>query len=142
MGVFFGEVTLETVKGRASYHDISDEIRENIKKSELKNGCVVISSAHTTCSLYFDECMHDTNYWGDEYLQADINDVMEKIAPSMKMENQYHSPGPKHIEFGLSLGSKVKDGEIQLGALGKVYFVDWDQLRERTRKVQIMVMGE
>ena len=42
MGVFFGEVTLETVKGRASYHDISDEIRENIKKSELKNGCVVI----------------------------------------------------------------------------------------------------
>ena len=24
----------------------------------------------------------------------------------MKMENQYHSPGPKHIEFGLSLGSK------------------------------------
>ena len=51
MGVFFGEVTLETVKGRASYHDISDEIRENIKKSELKNGCVVISSAHTTCSL-------------------------------------------------------------------------------------------
>ena len=158
MGVFFGEVTLETVKGRASYHDISDEIRENIKKSELKNGCVVISSAHTTCSLYFDECMH-------------INDVMEKIAPSMKTENQYHSPGPKHIEFGLSLGSKdypaekwtmlntdahlkssifgspsltfiVKDGEIQLGALGKVYFVDWDQLRERTRKVQIMVMGE
>ena len=43
MGVFFGEVTLQTVKGRASYHDISDEIRENIKKSELKNGCVVIS---------------------------------------------------------------------------------------------------
>ena len=69
MGVFFGEVTLETVKGRASYHDISDEIRENIKKSELKNGCVVISSAHTTCSLYFDECMHDTNYWGVEQLE-------------------------------------------------------------------------
>ena len=164
-------MTLETGKGRASYHDLSYEIRENIKKSDLKNGCVVISSAHTTCSLYFDECMHDTNYWGDEYLQADINDVMEKIAPSMKTENQYHSPGPKHIEFGLSLGSKdypaekwtmlntdahlkssifgspsltfiVKDGEIQLGALGKVYFVDWDQLRERTRKVQIMVMGE
>ena len=116
---------------------------------------------HVLC--IFDECMHDTNYWGDEYLQADINDVMEKIAPSMKMENQYHSPGPKHIEFGLSLGSKdypaekwtmlntdahlkssifgspsltfiVKDGEIQLGALGKVYFVDWDQLRETNKK--------
>ena len=36
MEVFFGEVTLETVKGRASYHDISDEIRENIKKLRAK----------------------------------------------------------------------------------------------------------
>ena len=134
MGVFFGEVTLETVKGRASYHDISDEIRENIKKSELKNGCVVISSAHTTCSLYFDECMHDTNYWGDEYLQADINDVMEMLNTDAHLKSSiFGSP---------SLTFIVKDGEIQLGALGKVYFVDWDQLRERTRKVQIMVMGE
>ena len=32
MGVFFGEVTLETVKGRASYHDISDE-SEKISKN-------------------------------------------------------------------------------------------------------------
>ena len=29
---FFGEVTLETVKGRASYHDISDE-SEKISKN-------------------------------------------------------------------------------------------------------------
>ena len=43
MGVFFGEVTLETVKGRASYHDISDEIRENIDK--LK-GKVVLDTRH------------------------------------------------------------------------------------------------
>ena len=62
MGVFLEEVTLETVKGRASYHDISDEIRENIKKSELKMD-VLSYQVHTTCSLYFDECMHDTNYW-------------------------------------------------------------------------------
>ncbi len=69
MGVFFGEVTLETVKGRASYHDISDEIRENIKKSELKNGCVVISSAHTTCSLYFERNVCMTQITGEnEYL--------------------------------------------------------------------------
>ena len=34
----------------------------------------------------------------DEYLQADINDVMKKSKQSMKMENQYHSPGlSKHI---------------------------------------------
>ena len=53
MGVFFGEVTLETVKGRASYHDISDEIRENIKKSELKKWmCCHIKCAYHMFSVF------------------------------------------------------------------------------------------
>ena len=53
MGVFFGEVTLETVKGRASYHDISDEIRENIKKSELKKAVLSyqVRIPHVLCIL-------------------------------------------------------------------------------------------
>ena len=103
MGVFFGEVTLETVKGRASYHDISDEIRENIKKSELKNGCVVISSAHTTCSLYFDECMHDTNYWGDEYLQAESKSIFSTL----------YGNSMKNFVTALYDGKTVSKKEIQ-----------------------------
>lgn len=171
MSTYYKKMNLNSVVGRPSYHDITEEIKNSVKDSKIKNGSVVITSAHTTCSLYFDECMHDTNFWGDEFLQVDINETMEKIAPSMKTENQYHSPGPKHVEFGLSLESKdypaeewtmlntdahirssifgspsltfiVKDEEVLLGSLGKVYFVDWDQLRERNRTIHIMVMGE
>ena len=171
MAVYFNEISMHSIKGRPSYHDITDEIKKKIEESSITNGCIVITSAHTTCSLYFDECMHDRNFWGDEYLQVDINEAMEKIAPTMKTENQYHSPGPEHIKFGLSVGTKeypsekwtmlntdahirssifgspsltfiVKDKKIQMGSLGKVYFVDWDQLRERDRTIQVMIMGE
>lgn len=171
MNIYHDDIVLQTVTGRPSYHDIKQHLIDFVKKSNIKDGLITVSSAHTTCSLYFDETMHDTNFYGDEYLQVDINNTLDRLVPKMTSENQYNSPGPKHIEFGLSLGSKdypaekwtmlntdahlkssifgspsltfiVKDGEIQLGALGKVYFVDWDQLRERTRKVQIMVMGE
>ena len=171
MNIYHDDIVLQTVIGRPSYHDIKQHLIDFVKKSNIKDGLITVSSAHTTCSLYFDETMHDTNFYGDEYLQVDINNTLDRLVPKMTGENQYNSPGPKHIEFGLSLGSKdypaekwtmlntdahlkssifgspsltfiVKDGEIQLGALGKVYFVDWDQLRERTRKVQIMVMGE
>lgn len=171
MGTYYKKINLDSVKGRPSYHEISDEIKSIVQESNLQNGSVVITSAHTTCSLYFDECMHDVNFWGDEFLQVDINETMEKMVPSMKTENQYHSPGPKHVEFGLSLGSKdypaeewtmlntdahirssmfgspsltfiLKDGEILLGPLGKIYFVDWDQLRERNRTIHVMVLGE
>lgn len=171
MGVYFNEISIQSIKGRPSYHNITDDIEKKIETSGIANGCIVITSSHTTCSLYFDECMHDINFWGDEYLQVDINETMEKIAPTMKTENQYHSPGPEHIKFGLSLESKdypsekwtmlntdahirssifgsssltfiIKDKKIQLGSLGKIYFVDWDQLRERNRAIQIMIMGE
>ena len=104
MGVFFGEVTLETVKGRASYHDISDEIRENIKKSELKNGCCHIMRRAITFFSILTNCMYDTmpTFEDENIRKEDDNDELEKSRHPCKNKNQYHSPGPKHIEFGLS----------------------------------------
>ena len=115
--------------------------------------------------------MHDVNFFGDEFLQVDINETMEKIAPRMTNENQYHSPGPEHVAFGLNVPDPnypaekwvmlntdahlkssiygtnsvtliIKDGQLQLGAMGRIYFVDWDTLRPRNRKINLFVMGE
>ncbi|BDP82499.1 hypothetical protein EfmAA290_31750 (plasmid) [Enterococcus faecium] len=36
----------------------------------------------------------------------------------------------------------VQEGKLLLGEMGRVYFVDWDQLRERTRTINLMIMGE
>lgn len=170
MTTFHNLFEINTVQGRPSYHDIRAELIDAVEKSNVKNGMLVVSVPHTTCSLFFEETMHDTNYFGDDFLHVDINEAMDKIAPRMTTENQYHSPGPKHIEFGISLsdpnyptekwvmlnteahirasmyGSNsmtliVKDGKLLMGSLGRVYFVDWDQLRERTRTVNVLVMG-
>ena len=35
----------------------------------------------------------------------------------------------------------LKDGELQIGSLGRVYFVDWDRLRERDRTINVIIMG-
>lgn len=171
MKINHDKILLDCVAGRPAYHDIREQLLDIVKKAEVKDGMLVVSSAHTTCSLYFDETMHDVNYYGDEYLQVDINNVMQDIVPRMTSENQYNSPGPEHIAFGLSLSDPaypaekwtmlntdahirsslfgtasltliIKDGELLLGPLGRVYFVDWDQLRERRRTVNVMVMGE
>ncbi len=170
MTIYHHSFNLDCVGGRPSYHDIKDELLTAVQKSAVKDGFLVVSSAHTTCSLYFDETMHDTNYYGDEYLQVDINNTLEKIVPRMTSEHQYNSPGPKHIEFGLNLSDPaypaekwtmlntdahirsslfgsptltfiIKNNELLLGSLGRVYFVDWDQLRPRKRTVNIMIMG-
>lgn len=171
MTTFHDVIELQTVQGRNSYHDLRDALIETVEKSKIKDGILVVSSAHTTCSLYFDETMHDVNFFGDEFLQVDINETMEKIAPRMTNENQYHSPGPEHVAFGLNVPDPnypaekwvmlntdahlkssiygtnsvtliIKDGQLQLGAMGRIYFVDWDTVRPRNRKINLFVMGE
>lgn len=171
MSVYHNDIQINTVMGRPSYHDIREELNRFVEESNIKNGMLTVSSAHTTCSLYFDETMHDVNFYGDEYLQVDINNIMDRLVPKMTSENQYNSPGPKHVEFGLSLSDPnypaekwtmlntdahirssiygspsltfiIRDGKLLLGALGRIYFVDWDQLRERKRIINIMILGE
>ena len=169
--VFHKEIKIKTVSGRTSYHDIQNDLVQIVESVDVRDGILVISTPHTTCSFYYEENMHDRNFYGDDFLQVDINNLMEKLAPKMTSENQYNSPGEEHIKFGLSLTDPnypaekwvmlntdahlkssvfgthsetliIKDGQLLCGSLGKVYFVDWDQLRERDRTVNVLVMGE
>lgn len=170
MKVFHQQIQLETVSGRPSYHDITELVRIAVEKSKINEGICVVSSPHTTCSVYFDEFMHDKNYYGDDFLQVDLNTIFEKIIPHQTSEGQYNSPGPKHIAYGMKktdpdypaakwtmlntdghlrsdlLGSSqtfiIKDSDVMIGKVGYIYFVDFDQTRERKRVCNILVMGE
>lgn len=166
-----GQVNVATCQGRPSFHDMTDQLDKFVKENDITNGILVITSPHTTCSLFFDEDMHDRNFYGDDLLHVDISEKMEEIVPRMTTEGQYHSPGPKHIEFGLSLTDPnypaekwvmlntdahlksslygtpsitviIKDQQLLLGSLGRVFFVDWDTLRKRERTVNLLLLGE
>ena len=113
------------------------------------------------------ECSHDKTYFGHEFLQQDLCNIMEKLIPTCRYEGQYMHPGPKHIEFAMSLGTEegewtslnteahlrsvffgrsetivACDGELDLGDFGYVYFIDWDQVRARKRTVDVQIIGE
>lgn len=170
MTVFHKEIHLHTVSNRPSYHDVTPKVQETLAESGIQNGLCVVSSPHTTCAVFFEEYMHDRNYYGDELLQVDLNEVLEKVIPIQRTEGQYHSPGPEHIAYGMAktdpdypaqewtmlntdghlrstmLGASetliIKDGKLLNGKVGSVYFVDFDQTRERNRTCNIMMMGE
>ena len=150
-----------------TFFDISDKIRKAIQNSGAKSGICVVYSHHTTCSIMIQELSHDENYYGLEYLQQDICNVMEKLIPTCRSEGQYMHPGPKHIDFamnevgevgewtclntdahlrscifGRSESIVIENGRTDLGEFGHVYMIDWDQVRERERMVQIQIIGE
>lgn len=170
MATYHSQIALNTVAGRPSYHDVTPEVSEAVRLSGVRDGICVVSSPHTTCSVFFDEFMHDRNYYGDEYLQVDLNNVLERIVPRQTCEGQYMSPGPEHIAYGMAktdpdypaqqwtmlntdghlrstlLGATqvfiVKDAALLIGKVGSIYFVDFDQTRERRRWCNVLVMGE
>lgn len=148
-----------------TFHDVTKQVKEAIEKAGVKDGICVVYSHHTTCSVMVQERSHDLNYFGLEYLQQDLCNIMEKIAPTCRTEGQYMHPGKEHIEFALSVGDPpfaslntdghlrsvffgrsesmvIMDGALDLGQFGYVYFVDWDQVRARKRQVQIQIIGE
>ncbi|WP_066684345.1 YjbQ family protein [Christensenella intestinihominis] len=166
MKMYQDSITVQSEGLHPTFHNITAGIKEILAKSGIKNGLLTVYSHHTTCSVMIQECSHDKTYFGLEYLQQDLCNLMEQLVPTCRVENQYLHPGPKHIEFGDSVGEpgpwtslntdahlrscffgrsesiQVEDGELDLGEFGYVYFIDWDQVRGRKRTVKITVMGE
>ncbi len=148
-----------------SFHDVTDRVKEIIKKSGIKNGITVVYSHHTTCSVITQECAFDKSMTGLETLQQDLVNVFENIIPTCRYEGMYLHPGKEALDFaekhgednfgchntdahlrssiiGRNVTIVTVDGEADLGEFGRIHFIDWDQTRGRTRTVQVMIIGE
>lgn len=166
MAVYRDIIELQSKDHMPCFHNVTEEVRNIVAASGIKNGICVVYSHHTTCSVITQECSHDLNYFGREYLQVDLMEIMENLIPTCRTEGQYHHPGPKHIEFALTWpdeepkGSLNTDahlrscffgrsetivlhgGNLSLGDFGFIYFIDWDQVRERKRVCEVQIIGE
>jgi secondary thiamine-phosphate synthase enzyme len=164
MTVYQQKFTIQsTVK--PTFIDVTERVQEILGESGLKDGLLVVFSQHTTCSVVLQEASDDVNYWGTELLMQDLVNVFEKIIPTCLTEGQYLHPGPEHIKaaagrdelpswslntdahlrsviLGRSVTIPVTDSHMILGEFGRIYFVDFDQVRARERNVRIHIIGE
>lgn len=90
--------TVETEAGKASYVNITEQLRQIVKDSGIQDGLLAMISPHTTCSVFFEEFAHDYTDQGDESLQADLNHVLEKIIPDHTSAETYIYPGEAHYQ--------------------------------------------
>ncbi len=163
--VFRKSFALESNDKVVTFHNVTEQAAETVRESGIKEGIVVISSHHTTCSVITQECAFDMSMTGLETLQQDLVDVFEKVVPTCSREGIYLHPGPKALVFaaehgedargchntdahlissiiGRSVTLVLEDGKMDLGEFGYVYFIDWDKTRGRKRTVQVTVIGD
>lgn len=170
MTVYSANLTLTSNGNKVTYHEITTQVRKHVQESGISEGICVVNSPHTTCSVIFEEHSYDRDFYGYDYLQLDLNNLLEKLIPDCKTEGQYKHPGPEHIKVGLEdfkgeispeaytmlntdahlkstlLGASetfiIEKNSIQIGKVGYIYFIDWDRLRVRDRTCHIKIIGE
>lgn len=163
--IFHETIRLLSCQGLPSFHNVTREVKEAVARSGIQNGIVTVYSHHTTCSVTIQEDAFDTSMTGLDYLQMDLIEALELIAPSQRKEGFYMHPGPKALAFAQKHNEDARgchntdahlrsaimghseticliDGEVDLGEFGFIYFIDFDQTRARERKVQIAIIGE
>ena len=100
MAVYIDLIKVDTACGKPSYHDIKPQVQEIIEASGIKSGTVVCQTSHTTCSVIFEEYVHDYNWQGHEFLQADLNHILDRLIPrELEEGRQWRYPGPLHVQF-------------------------------------------
>ena len=96
MTVFKKKLTLESHGKTPTFINITEELRAAIAESGIREGIATVISPHTTCAVFFEEFVHDVDETGTEFLQNDLNAVLEKIIPDQTDWNQYQYPGEEH----------------------------------------------
>ena len=151
---------------RPTFDDVTERVEKLVEQSGIRNGIVVVFSQHTTCSVLIQEQSDDVDYYGTQLILQDLIKVLGKIIPTCETEGDYLHPGPKHIEIarkerneeafwslntdahlrsvimGRSETIPIVNGRMVLGEFGGIYFADFDQVRARTRTVNIQILGD
>lgn len=98
MTVHSQTLQLQSRGGAPTFLNITDDVRAAIAQSGVREGVCVVLSPHTTCAVFFEEFVHDTDDSGADFLQLDLNGALSRLIPDNTREGQYLYPGEKHYQ--------------------------------------------
>ncbi|MBI5871766.1 YjbQ family protein [archaeon] len=137
MGVFRKSVKIKT-KGLNDFANITEDVEDIVKESEIKNGMVFLNSLHNTAALVIQE--------DDATIHRDLINTLERIAP-LKGKYEHNMEGSEnaiaHLTTNLgssNLAIPLEDGKLILGIWQQIFFVELFEPRER--EVVVTIIGE
>lgn len=146
MKVLNKTIELQT-KGLFDFIDITNQVKDFIKESQIKDGLVNIQILHTTVALIVNENeplliedfrnnLEKTAPQNIEHQHDDLNKRTVNVCPDECINGHSHC---KAIHLLMNVTLNLINGELQLGQWQRVLVVELD--RPKKRKVQIQVLG-
>lgn len=126
------KISIKTTK-RIDLVDITDEVRDIVSKSKVKEGVCFLFCPHTTAGLTINEN-------ADPSVRRDIIDTLSKLAPENVGYSHNEGNADSHVKsslLGQSLTIFVENGRLALGTWQGVYFCEGDGPRMREVWVKV-----
>lgn len=133
------ELIIQT-KGHTDIIDITEKVRNLVKKSKVENGLAHLFVIGSTAAI--------TTIEYEKGLLKDIRNILEKIVPE-KIDYEHNKAwgdnnGYAHIRASLikpDLSIPIENGELILGTWQQIVLIDFDN-RPRTRKIILKIIKE
>lgn len=119
---------------KVEFIDVSEKVREAIRRSGVENGVAVLFAAHTTAAVTINEN-------ADPDVVRDMTKELNKIVP---FDDDYrHAEGNSaaHIKSTLVGAGEtliIEGGQPVLGTWQGVYFCEFDGPRQRKMHIQVI----
>lgn len=119
---------------RTAFVDITDQVRQIVRKSQIRQGICYLFVPHTTAGVTINEN-------ADPSVQHDMLMEINKVIPFQDNYSHYEGNSAAHIKstlFGNSLFVFIEDGSFVLGTWQGIYFCEFDGPRRRNVLVKIV----
>jgi len=127
----------ETKKHR-EYINITEKVREIVRRSAISEGMVLVSAMHITAGVYVNDA--------ESGLIQDIDAWLEHLAPfdqGYRHHRTGESNGDSHLKSLLihhEVVVPVTKGDLDFGPWQQIYYAEFDG--QRKKRVIVKVMGE
>ena len=123
---------------RIEFINITDKVKEVVKKSEVKEGLVLVNAMHITASVYINDAesglIEDYQEWLKELVPMDRNYEHNETGD----DNAY-----AHLMrtiMGREVVVAITNGKLDFGPWEQIYYAEFDG--NRKKRVMVKVIGE
>lgn len=141
----YREILKHTASGAPEFIDITQEVKDVLARSEIREGSVLVFTRHTTAAIEINE--------DEPLLMEDLKQFLLRIAPRdgnykhndffIRTANMTEDECPnghahcQHLLLGTSETIPVVDSELLLGRWQRIFLIELDRPRERQVFIQV-----
>jgi secondary thiamine-phosphate synthase enzyme len=128
------------IAGRRAFINITGQINECLKKSNIMEGLILINAMHITASVFIND--------DESGLHQDYEDWLERLAPHAPTSFYRHNRtgednGDAHLKrqiMGREVVVAVTNGKLDFGPWEQIFYGEFDGGRKK--RVLVKIIGE